>query len=445
MHYPGYNYLGPGSDTNSGKKPTNSLDRAAYKHDISYGNIIKKSKRNPYFNSNYADDIFIKDTDKDKSLPGYLSNSFFRGKRTLSRLLGQSYIDNEDLRPNKKRKTTTTTTMKRMLPFRNKRHTKRFKRRRRGRSTNMFRKVMSIINPVKKFQNQHFMRFTGTINRRNYAMLGPIIINASSPGYYPNSFTPTTDALTYALGGSNLATAGNWDKSAEYYVKCNYNWKISNNSNVTMKGTIYWLKYKIDSNSRPLDVIADPDYYDNAVFYPNNATIDAITQDTTTSSSHNYNSPLHYNILTDKLLKKVFSRKWTIAKGRSMVFRPGQTITVGYKHKFRRYGFSDLFDNTTASAVYPRGTVFPILVYDGDILPGTKTPNDLIGPYTVLQSGVNCGDWSYIMSSYFTVQTKFSVAQRTYLTEQASAALREDTAADLKVLGIDNNAAASAI
>lgn len=54
LHFPGYNYLGPGSRDFS-KQPIDGLDRAAYEHDLAYLRYV-----NPYASWNPADEEFLR-------------------------------------------------------------------------------------------------------------------------------------------------------------------------------------------------------------------------------------------------------------------------------------------------------------------------------------------------------------------------------------------------
>ena len=56
LHYPGYNYMGPGTRM-KGQKPINWLDEFAKKHDEDYAKIIANSGSwaDAYMKGNWAD------------------------------------------------------------------------------------------------------------------------------------------------------------------------------------------------------------------------------------------------------------------------------------------------------------------------------------------------------------------------------------------------------
>jgi len=294
------------------------------------------------------------------------------------------------------------------------------------------------------FKDEHMSRAIGTLNKRNYAHLVQTTDTAFSP---PNGFRSITDAITHGLGtATNKNARANWLAGESYYVKSNFQWLISNNSNVQQKATIYWIKYRQAKSVQPFTVLQDTEWIQNSSYYPNNAAVDSLTGTNNYASDPNMCSPLNYNAMEDIYLKKSFARFLSIKKGRSLIFKPGQSIKIFYKHKLRRYGVVDLFDDVGAEISYPKGTVWPVIVWSGDILPGTLNPS--APAYTTMASGVNRGDWSFLMTQHHKVVQKTPNANRTYISVQGNgtnAFFREPTAGDLKVFGFDNNDAADAI
>lgn len=442
MHYPGYNYLGPGTDLSKNNKPVNKLDRAAKAHDKKYNSYLKQraSKWDIYTRNSKADNDFIVGAANTPfSIERELATGIFRGKRALNRILGRSPVDSII----KRRKLPKQNNNMRYLlgkrgrtrrPLRK----RRFKKRHRS---SFFNKVMKVMNPMRQYVAQNFKREIGTLNRRNYVHLSNTALGVALRP--PGGSYLICHAISLALSLTDLTLAANWTKSWVFYVSQFYKWKISNNSNVKNRATIYWIKMSGDISLDPLGMIIDPDFYDNTQYFPNNGTEDAVTPDATYTSSPNINSTLAYNPLTDRNLLTNFKNKFRVRRGTSMTFTPGQTKVFSYKKKTTRYAYGDMFDSNLNRYDFPKGTVFPILVWDGDILPGTKTPNDLIGPYTALTSGVNRGDWSWQMDVKMHIQQKIAKEQFLYIdrgTQQT-----ETTAADLTAFGFDNNAAVSAI
>lgn len=474
FHYPGYQFLGPGTDLNKPKRPINKLDEAAKKHDYGYKRYEDAgiSNQDIYSRDSLEDTKFIKRIRAlpNRSIENYLADALFTAKKYINRALFRETVEDiyrkvkrqrtkspvkliqqavANMPKDSKRKKSVSKSYSKKYGKRRKYSYKRSRRilrrgKHRFRKESLFKKVMKIINPVKTFNNQHFMRFIGTLNRRNYF---PLTNTTYSPGdnqYAPLSWSSVSDAITYGLGETPFNNS-----SSVYYVGQNFKWKISNNSNVQMYAKIYWIKYTCSGSENPLQLIAA--YFDNSDLFPNNSSTDAWVQDNTidttggTRANKGWNSPLNYNPFSDKLLLDNLKPRFTVRAGKRMFWNPGQTKFVTYKRKPKRITeVLATYDGANYNK-YLKGAVFPIFVYDGDILAGTKDPDNLVGPYTALQSGVNRGDWSYQMTTNFRVFTKIQTTNRRYLSANSDSMVYENTAADLKVLGFDNNAPASAI
>ncbi len=91
FHYPGYNYLGPGT-TDMTKEPTNSLDAAARRHDLAYDKYT-----DPYLRWNKADEDFYNEIKDETSVEASLARGIFYFKRTVNRLLGANYSTPKEL------------------------------------------------------------------------------------------------------------------------------------------------------------------------------------------------------------------------------------------------------------------------------------------------------------------------------------------------------------
>jgi len=80
---PGYNYLGPFNDLESGK-PTNASDEAARIHDYEYNDLQKEGK-NPYFTFNRADQKFLDSIKSNSDYGGVIGRTFFNAKKRLAK------------------------------------------------------------------------------------------------------------------------------------------------------------------------------------------------------------------------------------------------------------------------------------------------------------------------------------------------------------------------
>lgn len=83
-HYPGYNYLGPGTDLSKNRKPINSLDRAAYVHDWDYNKLSKRYGSKIYTHYSRADDRFLKSIRNERGPAAGIARTLFTGKKWLA-------------------------------------------------------------------------------------------------------------------------------------------------------------------------------------------------------------------------------------------------------------------------------------------------------------------------------------------------------------------------
>lgn len=91
-HYPGYNYLGPGT-TDFSRRPINQLDAAAREHDIAYGEIGPSA----YYTYNQADEKFLEDIKDIDSFEARAATGFFETKKRLGqyRIIPSNKKDSE--------------------------------------------------------------------------------------------------------------------------------------------------------------------------------------------------------------------------------------------------------------------------------------------------------------------------------------------------------------
>lgn len=83
-HYPGYKYLGPGTDLSRKRKPINALDRAARRHDYAYNRLSKRPGVNVYTQYSRADDRFLRDIRGYSGSAARVSRGIFRLKKLLA-------------------------------------------------------------------------------------------------------------------------------------------------------------------------------------------------------------------------------------------------------------------------------------------------------------------------------------------------------------------------
>ena len=84
---PGYKYLGPGNRLNKGR-PTSGADFDAYKHDIGYDVLGKRTSRYaPYYKYNRYDKKLLEDLKRRKwSVGERIATKVFRTKKQLAQL-----------------------------------------------------------------------------------------------------------------------------------------------------------------------------------------------------------------------------------------------------------------------------------------------------------------------------------------------------------------------
>lgn len=453
FHYPGYNYLGPGTDLRVYRRPINKLDASARKHDLHYDRYDKAGIHDYYWKSSKADNNFIKATDDDYSIPGRISNYAFRAKRFLTKVLNIPDITEPKFKKRKMQAMEISQSSglretawqmqggkrkrRRMSKFR-----RRLKRIKRRRSMRFYKRVLSIINPPYTFSQNHLMRYVGMLNQINYMHLTQHTILAGYPLYSPGAFVPITDAITNALGISTRATYANWSKDECYYIKQKWHWRISNNSLAPVRAEVYWITPGIMQVENTAYVPRD--WIQNAAFsntniYPNNVSQPICSISTTLTNTSNFISPLNYHLFKDPNLRKFLGTRLRITKGDTLFFRPGETLSLKYRKKYHKFTVNDLFNSSGTKMDYPKTTVWPMIVWRGDLVPGSTT--SAAGVYSEIQSGTTPGDFSVEQLSWFKVIQKYNQDTRIYLTQQNEIALREDTKSQLTIKGEDNQTA----
>lgn len=475
FHYPGYQYLGPGTDLKKAKKPINKLDRAAKKHDYHYNKYDKAGRKDYYWRFSKADEDFIKATNNINSVEGKFANYAFKGKRFLNKAFGvqdlpentieryfpkKKKVSNEDSKsnmaigskysggtPSQIRQYKKYLNIKGRSVFKRGRGKKRSFRKSNKRSTKRRRtgskklsfnmKVLRALNPTRYFKYLRFMRMVGVLNSSNYINLTGGL--TSSVNFAVNGYNSIMNGLDYALNLTTLFTPGNWEASSEYWYKSSHQFKISNNSNVTMKGTIYYVIHNSENDRTFTDFITDATLIANTDWWPNTTGIPAQSTKVATPNCHFYTPP-YDNILDNKTFKKNIYEAFRIFRGKRMIFAPGQTKSFNVTgKKWKLATKSDFYNDDNGARNFPRGSMEIFFKSDGETLPGTRTPDNLVGPYTVLQTGINQGDWSWQQNYTISCMKKPESDARFFVSVDTSSALYEDTASHLLTYGPDNN------
>lgn len=104
VHFPGYNYCGPGTHDFS-RKPINKLDRACKKHDIGYTRRLRNSKGkrvSAYTHFNPADQELLEDIEPISGPYSSLVQTAFRAKRLLAPKAVEEDIEGDIMPPRKR-------------------------------------------------------------------------------------------------------------------------------------------------------------------------------------------------------------------------------------------------------------------------------------------------------------------------------------------------------
>lgn len=480
LHFPGYNWLGPGTDIVKAAAPVNSLDNKARLHDLHYDSYTKQGNNQYYWRDSRADRNFLRRIKNERSPEAWIAWWLFNQKRiftlpldTVEQQLGKrKKMSLEDYgfrpvkrtRPVRRERSKTPVLMisdrpwkqvhnnnlannNNMARFRRnaRRHIRRIRkkfRKGRGKKETLFKKVMSIINPTRTLMSRKIDRAFGTMNAADYISLGYHVDNFSGnyAEYCPGSFGVITEGLTNTQVKSGANSIINWHASERYYWKEKHLWRISNNSNVTMKFSVYYIKHKGSTDKSIQQTLLDNTAWDalGSTEYYSSTGLTPSTRNT--HASKDFSSEPQYNAFTDRYLKTQMQERFSIKKGKSMILNPGQTTSVTYnKRKLRKCDMNTLWHENDLAYTYPRGAVEVYIRYEGDILPG---PDDQKSPDTAdTYAGINRGDVTIDHRFTVTCMQKLNPYSTKYIVNTGE----NESDGPLKVFGFDNNAAAVAI
>lgn len=475
FHYPGYNYCGPGTNIDIDRVPVDEIDAACKIHDHDYNKIARK-RRDYYWRYSEADKNFLKRISGSKRNVAHWASWLFLLKRAFNKMADMQMIvaprqrEITDYYRNAKRRNVRRSPQKRarsgspvlmiddrphgarnhkyniaLMPLRSGggiRHgiRRRFKRRRRGRRRDSFyKRVLKVINPVKVYIGRKIDRAIGTKNAADYINLGCHIKNSdgSKIEYSPGTFNLITNALLNTQTKSGAGTYSSWNTQEGYYTKELHKWLVSNNSNVTMKFEVYYVKhvgtnqnnpfYSFMTNTLTIDSLGATSYFTATGIVKQNRAGSVDGPDMSTEP--------HYNLMTDKYLNKLISDRYKIKKGKSFVLNPGQTTTVKYKQKkYRFWNVARLFTTDAVPNIiyFPERAVEVYIRYVGDILPAAANSTD---------AGINAGDVTIDHRIWVQTLTKMNQVNNKYIENSTE----NETSGNLSVFGFDNNAAATAV
>lgn len=469
IHFPGYNYCGPGTDLSKNKRPVSEADEKCRIHDLQYNEIAKRRK-DYYYRYSYADEELLKNLENNKETAARIASWLFRLKKGINKVAGMEMIVaprqrsmDEYFNAAKRRRVRNTVPITVPLAIADKpyqsrrpnhntimamsqfsrihgRYRPRRKRRRTGKKKDSFyKKVLKVINPVKVFITRKIDRALGVQNKADYINIGRHIGNGSGTPveYSPGCFDLITNTLNNTQTKLTASVFASWTTQEGYYTRETHKWLISNNSNVSMKFEVYYVKHIGHKKDQPFfDFVTNTLTFDSTggSSYFTSTGVTKVNRVAAANGPDFYTEP-QYNLMTDKYALKTFADKFKIKKGKSYILNPGQTTTVKYRQKkYRYWNVSRLFseDAVPVKYQYPDRCVEVYIRYVGDILPD-KVDSKL--------AGINAGDVTIDHRVYVQTLTKMNQVNNKYI-ENAD---ENESSTTLKVFGFDNNSAADAV
>lgn len=248
FHYPGYNYLGPGTSDFS-RKPINQLDEAAREHDISYGDIGTSA----YYTYNPADEKFLEDIKDIDTFASRIGEAVFTVKKKLSdyRIIPRSNQKNKKMvsrrrtRGTKRRATSIRRKYKRLSRMRMPRLRMRFARKRRVRTGGNEYGVKRRRAP-KRTPNTNIYRIldsgsmTNTQNTKSFYVFE--LTNYSVMDTYATNvkYLDVTDAGTTTTKTMDMTASGTGSNLLKFTKLLKFI-RFRNNNTAPVKICFYWV------------------------------------------------------------------------------------------------------------------------------------------------------------------------------------------------------------
>lgn len=441
-HYPGYNYLGPGTDPKRRKLPVNDLDAAAQRHDIGYAEIGPSS----YYTYNQYDENFLNAISGDQSLPGRISKLAFKTKKVLAPRSAELRARARAFYNKKRMPYVSSRRRRRVLPgrrianrrfrrgiplrtrtprmvIRKRRTFSRSRSRFRPRRKTLFQKVISIIRPTRLYSKLSYGRVAGIANRRTFLDLG--YHTGIGPAVEKNLFCDPP--FLVAAVTNALPTA--YSSAQDYYIHSAHRTiRLSNNSNVAIDLNYRIYKNIRDKSSRitPLEVVNS---FDSTDWLLNNGTLDGIVA----TSTYNLSTYRNFNLLALPFIRRRLSMFFKIYKKHTVHMKPGETVTFKLAHRKPRIWNNDHMTEVAGSTGSLAGWTKGIIIdWTGDVLPSTAGA-------TV--SGTNAGDLAWELSDVVRVSEREDEHSTMYATLDSNGV----SGTGLTTFGPDNNAAVAAV
>lgn len=407
LHYPGYNYCGPGTK-NFKRKPRNNIDKACRIHDRSY------KSNSDYYRWNNADIIFLRNLKKyrhEDPVAADIMISIFEAKRQANKVLGSGYVSqSSNLRKKRitangddyfdvKRKRSNPpeevdgfgsdlqrdTDLSRTdetkdnredpnMPRIGKKRTRRTKRRRsskRNYASRKYRrgsksskrlnvKIARILNPPITYENLQRDCILNTTENMNYysVFFDPTYIvtdhSAAAPGLCaPFGFFGGLAAKAQAIQVATGVTVGTTDIGQKFWIlRPKMTVRMTNYTSGVLFFKVFYLKC-IDHTNQCLNLLNDT-IEGNANYYPNTtvssgggASTYGILAGPTTSGTQE--SMFLMNKMTSIRECQNFNKSWKVFKTKSFKLEPNNNHSVSLKRK------TEMFDPIS---YHYNGTVF---------------------------------------------------------------------------------------
>lgn len=339
LTFPGYRYLGPFNDLNSGE-PINELDEAAMRHDYEYARLGTRA----YYYWNSADEKFLEDIKEIDSTEAYVARQFFEEKAKLFPRLRNgkrklSPITEEQDAAAKKGRVAKTISKK--MP-KSKGPKGSGKKGAKKRKTKSKKKNMSLKKLKKSFKNSvkaliRNSKWEGPFQKKELrvSMLS-VAENSRAWGYWVFNARTDTDALIGALGRYAYNSAGTaWNiitnddgagtnlvnASDKYKIRCRHKVKFYNEQDTGIVLSVYKVIYNDDNSVTP-------------TLWVSNAADASGTSIGTAATSEDLT--VHFQLSDARKLYKQFDKNLRIKHVFTTTLNAGESRNVEYRHTFIR-------------------------------------------------------------------------------------------------------------
>lgn len=455
LHYPGYNYCGPGTK-NFNRKPKNRLDAACRKHDKAY------KDKSYYLKWNKADEDLLKELDmykQDDPIAAEIMSTLFNIKKSARGVTGtvtgkkrtqgkitdwakagklrkpNSFKPNEleaDHRGNfaaSQEQTTGDREREIKMPkrygkrprsskSRNRKrqsHGHRKSRRRNHSDSGLNRKIARVLNPAitYEFQWPDCARLTAVSANKYSLVFDPTwrVTNHTTGTFADAGFGRLSAACSGIKDTVGLASYDNTKYGEQYWVMKNYEkFRVTNMTSGTLFFKAYWVKAR-DFCDNCVTLIQNTTLEKTAALYPNQDPLSGGEENTFGQYIGSNNTQrMAVNKMTSLKEIKSFIKSWQIVKMKTFKLEPNQNHSLILK---RRDFIVDPVFWYTNSAIhaYKPGDMKLLIRVDSTITGSTRATAPTTGADFMAYGGINV---PYEFYTYARIARKTTAQERRF-------------------------------